>query len=100
MSTSIKVEAAPPPTRLCELEVSRWPVVDYAEGTCERVYEYSETCYFLRGLAELQTDDGTTLLVGKGDLVTFPRGMKVRWRVTEKIVQHSQTGQLSANKVG
>lgn len=90
MSITIRIEAAPSPATLCKLEISRWPVVDHAEGSFERLYEISETCYFLRGVAELYMDDGTALLIGKGDLVTFPRGTKVRWKVIEKLVQHSQ----------
>ncbi len=49
-------------------------------------WEYfdDETCFILEGKVKVETDKGN-LEIGKGDLVKFPKGLKCKWNVTEKI---------------
>ncbi len=50
-------------------------------------WEYSdeEICYILEGFVTVITEDGKKVDIQKGDLVTFPKGMKCKWEVKEKI---------------
>jgi len=51
-------------------------------------YDTNETCYFLEGKVEVTTEDGKKIIVRKGDLVTFPKGLKCRWKVIEPVKKH------------
>ncbi len=51
-------------------------------------YDMEEVCLILEGKATITPDGGIPLTIGPGDLVTFPRGMKCRWEITDPIRKH------------
>lgn len=84
----IKVERQPDPSRLRELGVSRWPIWTKEASAFPWTYDRLETCYFLEGEVTVTCEDGETVNVGRGDLVTFPAGMSCTWKITRDIRKH------------
>jgi uncharacterized cupin superfamily protein len=37
---------------------------------------------------EVTTEDGKKYVIEKGDLVTFPKGLRCRWKVLEPVRKH------------
>ncbi len=84
----IKVERQPDPSRLRELGVSRWPIWTKEASVFPWTYDSLETCYFLEGEVTVTCEDGETVNVGRGDLVTFPAGMSCTWKITKDVRKH------------
>jgi hypothetical protein len=75
--------------RPSEEELKRLGVESWSPWECEPSefdWEYfsMETAYILEGKASIKTDEGE-VLIQKGDLVRFPKGLKCNWHVLEKI---------------
>jgi len=83
----IKVEK-PDEKELEEMGVKNWPIWEKEVSEFDWYYDTNETCYFLEGKVEVTTEDGKKVVVGKGDLVTFPKGLKCRWKVIEPVRKH------------
>jgi len=83
----IKIEK-PDEKRLEELGVKNWPIWEKEVSEFDWYYDTNETCYFLEGKVEVTTEDGKKIIVRKGDLVTFPKGLKCRWKVIEPVKKH------------
>ncbi len=64
-------------TGLWEREPDTWPL--------ERTYD--EVAVILEGSADIETDDGTMLHVGPGDVLVTPKGSRGVWHVRETIVK-------------
>jgi len=84
----IKIERQPDERRLSSLGVRRWPIWTKESSEFPWTYDSSETCYFLEGEVVVTADDGEQVKVGKGDLVTFPRGMSCTWKVIAPVRKH------------
>jgi uncharacterized cupin superfamily protein len=87
--TKIVVERHPDPQRLKEMAVPDWPI--WTREASEFPWSYddaSETCYFLKGEVVVTPDGGEPVAIGAGDLVTFPRGMSCRWKITRDVQKH------------
>jgi uncharacterized cupin superfamily protein len=54
-------------------------------------YDDQETCYFLEGKVEVETDQGN-VQIGKGDLVTFPKGLSCKWHIKSPVRKHYRFG--------
>lgn len=87
MST-IKVEKNPDPARLEALGVFKWPIWTKEVSEFPWTYDTEETCYFLEGEVTVTPEGGEPVTVGKGDLVTFPKGMQCRWKITQPVRKH------------
>lgn len=87
----IKVEK-PSEDKLSALQVRSWPV--WVKEISEFPWEYDEkeTCYLLEGDVIVTGDDGTSAHFGKGDLVTFPAGLKCRWKILKEVKKHYKFG--------
>ncbi len=59
----------------------------WEKGVSEFPWEYSEkeTCYILKGEAEVISDKGAKLTFKKGDWVTFEEGLICTWKITKDI---------------
>ena len=90
MQLNISVEQ-PDTQRLEALDVSRWPIWTKEPSTFDWHYDDQETCYFLDGAVTVKTVDGE-LAIGKGDLVTFPKGLDCTWQVTQAVRKHYRFG--------
>ncbi len=85
--TMISVER-PEKSRLSEMGVFSWPVWEKDISEFPWEYDMEEVCLILEGKATITPDGGIPLTIGPGDLVTFPRGMKCRWEITDPIRKH------------
>ena len=77
---------------LQKLNVSGWPIWESEVKKFDWEYDDNETFYVLEGKVRVTTSDGEEVEFGKGDLVTFPRGVKCTWDVKEKIRKHYRFG--------
>ena len=78
------------PTReeLEALGVFDWGIWESPVTTFPWEYGSVEVCYFLEGKVVIETSDGKSVEVGKGDLVRFPKGLKCTWKVLEPVKKH------------
>lgn len=81
--TEVKVEKLSD-EELKSLGVDEWSPWECESSTFDWEYDDKETCYVLEGKVKVKTPDGEVEF-GKGDLVTFPKGLKCAWNVIEKI---------------
>jgi uncharacterized cupin superfamily protein len=88
----IKVVRGAGAEELKRLGVAEWPIWGKEASEFPWGYEDEETCYFLEGEVEVTPDGGETVKMGKGDLVTFPRGMSCTWRILKDVRKHYQFG--------
>ncbi|MBN1383551.1 MAG: cupin domain-containing protein [Elusimicrobia bacterium] len=79
----IKVKR-PSKEELKKLNVKAWGSWGCEVSSFDWEYSDDETCYILEGKVNVETPDGT-VEINKGDLVTFPKGLKCKWNVLEKI---------------
>ena len=84
----IKIERNPDQQRLDELGVSSWGIWTKEESEFPWTYDAEETCYFLEGDVVVTTESGDTFEMGKGDLVTFPKGMSCTWLIRQAVKKH------------
>ena len=86
--TQIKVEKNPDQKRLQELGVHDWSIWTKEASEFPWTYDESETCYFLEGEVVVSPEEGEPVEVGKGDLVTFPKGMSCTWKIKKDVKKH------------
>ena len=77
----------PSKERLDELKLTSWPIWTKEPSTFDWHYDDKETCYFLEGEVVVKTDQGETS-IGKGDLVTFAKGLSCTWHVKQAVRKH------------
>ncbi len=82
----VKVER-PDAASLEKLKLSSWPVWTKEPSTFDWHYDEEEICYFLEGEGTVQTADGQVSF-GKGDLVTFPKGLSCTWQIKKAVRKH------------
>lgn len=75
----------PTKEELEKLKVTNWPIWECGISRFDWEYEEDETCYILEGKVIVETEDGKKYEIKKGDLVTFPKGLKCIWDVKEPI---------------
>jgi hypothetical protein len=88
----IKVKRNPSQEHLHELSVLSWPVWTKEVSEFPWSYDAQETCYFLEGDVVVTPDGGEPVEMGKGDLVTFPKGMSCTWKIRKDVRKHYQFG--------
>ncbi len=84
----IKVERNPPRARLDELRVTDWDIWTCEVSRFPWTYAQEETCYFLDGDVVVSVEGRELLRIGRGDLVTFPKGLKCAWDVRRPVRKH------------
>ena len=84
----IKVERRPDDAHLEALEVKTWPIWEKEASEFPWYYDASETCLFLEGEVVVTPHGGEPITLGKGDLVTFPRGMSCTWKIVKAVRKH------------
>lgn len=86
--SEIKIENNPSQQRLDELGVANWGIWEKEASTFPWTYDATETCYFLQGDVVVTPDGGEPVSMGKGDLVTFPRGMSCSWEIRQGVKKY------------
>lgn len=77
--------------RLKELKVTSWPIWEKEVSTFEWQYDEAEVCFFLAGEVTVRTKEGEVKF-GRGDLVTFPKGLDCTWIVRSPVKKHYRFG--------
>jgi uncharacterized cupin superfamily protein len=88
MSHMVSVEHDPSPQRLERLGVTAWPIWTKEASEFPWEYDEEEVCYLLEGQVTVTPEGGEPVEFGKGDLVTFPRGMRCTWKITRDVRKH------------
>ncbi len=81
--TTIQVKK-PTKEELKTLGIDNWSPWDCEVSSFDWEYADKETCYIFEGKVLVETADGE-VEVGKGDLVTFPKGLKCVWKVSKPV---------------
>jgi uncharacterized cupin superfamily protein len=84
----INVEHAPARQRLEKLGVFTWDIWTKEVSTFPWTYDEQEVCFFLEGSVEVTPDGGAPVAFGKGDLVTFKKGLKCVWNIKSPVKKH------------
>jgi uncharacterized protein len=71
-----------------EMGVFKWPVWTKEISRFDWSYDSIEECYILEGEVTVATKDGPSVSFGKGDFVTFPKGLKCTWEVKKPVRKH------------
>ena len=79
----IKIEK-PDKQKLDLLGIKSWSLWACDVSTFDWEYDSDEVCYILEGKVKVKTPE-EEVEVNKGDLVTFPKGLKCTWDVLQKI---------------
>lgn len=65
-----------------------WPIWSKEVSTFEWEYTQTEICYILRGKIIVTPEGGEPQEFGRGDLITFPAGMRCTWQVLKAVEKH------------
>ncbi|MEY6432320.1 cupin domain-containing protein [Thioalkalicoccus limnaeus] len=84
----ILFERKPSPAKLEVLGVEGWPVWRKDVATFPWQYDRNETCYVLRGRFTVTPEGGAPLTFARGDLITFPAGLRCTWEILEPVEKH------------
>lgn len=76
------------PEELKKIGVSEWPIWEKEVSRFHWSYDSIEQCYFLEGEVTVETEDGETVSFGKGDFVTFPKGLSCTWDIKKPVKKH------------
>ena len=89
-TVQITVEQNPAKSRLDALNISKWPTWQKEVSTFDWTFPEQEIAYILDGECIITPIGGAAVSFGKGDLVTFPAGLKASWQVLEPLHKHYQ----------
>uniref|UniRef100_A0A7N0VAB6 (S)-ureidoglycine aminohydrolase cupin domain-containing protein n=1 Tax=Kalanchoe fedtschenkoi TaxID=63787 RepID=A0A7N0VAB6_KALFE len=85
----VKIVRNPPQSKLTQLGVSSWRTWEGGPSKFPWTFTATETMYFLEGKVKVECDGHEgEFEIGAGDLVVFPKGMKVTWDITEAVKKH------------
>jgi len=85
----IKVERNPDEKRLAALGAREWDIWTKEVSEFPWTYDCKETCFFLEGKVSVTPEGGgAPVEFGKGDLVTFPKGLSCTWKVLSPVRKH------------
>ncbi|MGA1840080.1 MAG: cupin domain-containing protein [bacterium] len=68
--------------------VTSWPIWEKEISKFDWYYDSTEECYLLQGSVEVVTEEGEKVKFGKGDFVTFPKGLSCTWDIKEPVKKH------------
>jgi uncharacterized cupin superfamily protein len=68
--------------------VFSWPIWEKGVSRFDWHYDGTERCYFLEGKVTVQMKPGGSVSFGKGDFVTFPKGLDCVWDIKEGVRKH------------
>ena len=65
-----------------------WPIWEKEASRFDWHYDEVEECYFLKGKVVVEAKDAKSITFGKGDFVTFPKGLSCVWDIKEPVRKH------------
>lgn len=65
-----------------------WPIWEKEVSRFHWSYDSIEECYFLAGEVTVDTKDGKSIDFGKGDFVSFPKGLSCSWQIKKPVKKH------------
>lgn len=86
--SNIIIEHKPSKDRLATLGVTKWATWQKEVSVFPWVFPEQEIAYILEGECVITPENGVAVKFGKGDLVTFPAGMKASWEVKKPLHKH------------
>ena len=89
-TVQVSVEQNPAKSRLDSLGVNKWPTWQKKVSTFDWTFHEQEIAYILEGECVITPIGGAPVTFGKGDLVTFPAGLKASWEVIKPLHKHYQ----------
>lgn len=90
--SEIEVISNPTQEQLNTLGVYSWPIWTKEASVFPWTYDDKETCLFIEGEVIVTPKGGTPVEMGKGDLVTFPKGMSCSWEIRQDVKKHYNFG--------
>ena len=84
----ITVEKTLNQNKLDALGVTKWPTWKKEVSTFDWCFPEQEIAYILEGSCIITPTGGSPVSFGKGDLVTFPAGLKASWEVKQALHKH------------
>ena len=88
--SSIAIEHKPSKERLETLGITKWATWQKEVSTFDWTFFEQEIAYILEGECVITPIGGAPVSFGKGDLVTFPAGLKASWQVVQPLHKHYQ----------
>jgi len=88
----ITVESNPAPSKLVELGIYAWPIWEKPPSHFPWYYEDKETAYILEGEVIVTCDNGESVHIKAGDLVTFAAGLSCHWDIKQDLRKHYRFG--------
>ncbi len=73
---------------LKEMGVFNWSIWTKEVSRFDWSYDSVEECLLLEGQVTVETKDGKSVSFGKGDFVTFPKGLSCTWNVHKPVKKH------------
>ncbi len=73
---------------LAKKGVFGWPIWEKEVSCFPWSYDGIEECLFLEGEVTVKTQDGNSVSFGKGDFVTFPKGLSCTWEIKKPVRKH------------
>ena len=86
--SKINIEHHPDSSRLEALKVASWPTWEKEISVFPWFFHEEEIAYILEGECVITPEGGPSVTFGKGDLVTFPAGLKCQWEVRQSLRKH------------
>ncbi len=71
-----------------KMEIKSWPIWEKEVSRFDWYYDFTEECLLLEGKVIVETKDGEKVEFGKGDFVTFPKGLSCIWDIKEAVKKH------------
>lgn len=76
------------PEELKKMGVFNWPIWEKEVSSFPWAYDSIEECYFLEGEVLVETKAGESVSFGKGDFVSFPKGLSCTWNIKKPVRKH------------
>lgn len=86
--SQIIVEHNPSDSKKADMGISKWPTWEKEVSVFPWVFPEQEIAYILEGECVITPENGSPVKFGKGDLVTFPAGLKGTWEVKQPLHKH------------
>ena len=68
--------------------ITSWPIWEKEVSRFDWHYDDIEECLILEGEVTVETKDGKKINFGKGDFVTFSKGLSCIWEIKKPVRKH------------